>query len=100
VCGLGSWGGEGLGEVVGAGAGLDDGAVEGESVHDRGAEPWARSSGSKPANQVNHAAVAAMSEVGIDMSSQIPAVHTTDGVQGSDVVVIIGCGDICPFFPL
>ncbi|WFR82746.1 arsenate reductase ArsC [Arthrobacter sp. Y-9] len=58
-----------------------------------------RSAGSQPADQVNPAAVAAMAEVGIDMSAEIPKVLTTEAVQESDVVITMGCGDTCPYFP-
>ncbi len=58
-----------------------------------------RSAGSIPGDQVNPAAVAAMAEVGIDISDQRPKVLTTDAVQSSDVVITMGCGDACPIFP-
>jgi arsenate reductase len=58
-----------------------------------------RSAGSVPGDQVNPAAVAAMAEVGIDISDQRPRVLTTDAVEASDVVVTMGCGDACPVFP-
>jgi arsenate reductase len=58
-----------------------------------------RSAGSAPADQVNPAAVAAMAEDGIDMSDQSPKLLTTDSVQVSDVVITMGCGDVCPVFP-
>ena len=58
-----------------------------------------RSAGSQPADQVNPAAVAAMAEEGIDIAAQIPKVLTTEAVQDSDVVVTMGCGDTCPYFP-
>ncbi|MGV2952810.1 arsenate reductase ArsC [Glutamicibacter sp. AGC46] len=58
-----------------------------------------RSTGSAPADSVNPAAVEAMKEVGIDMSAEIPKVLTTEAVQDSDVVITMGCGDACPFFP-
>ncbi|MGW0172272.1 arsenate reductase ArsC [Rhodococcus sp. NPDC003322] len=58
-----------------------------------------RSAGSAPAESVNPAAVAAMAEVGIDISAQSPKVLTTDAVQTSDVVITMGCGDTCPWFP-
>ena len=57
-----------------------------------------RSAGSLPGDQVNPSAVAAMAEVGIDISSQTPKVLTTDAVQASDVVITMGCGDACPIF--
>jgi arsenate reductase (thioredoxin) len=58
-----------------------------------------RSAGSLPAEQVNPAAVAAMAEVGIDLTDQRPKVLTTDAVEASDVVITMGCGDVCPVFP-
>ena len=58
-----------------------------------------RSAGSMPADQVNPAAVAAMAEVGIDITAERPKVLTTEAVQSSDVVVTMGCGDACPIFP-
>ncbi|GAA5042065.1 arsenate reductase ArsC [Nocardia callitridis] len=58
-----------------------------------------RSAGSEPAAEVNPAAVQAMAEIGIDISTEIPKVLTVDAVQDSDVVITMGCGDTCPFFP-
>ncbi len=58
-----------------------------------------RSAGSAPADAVNPAAVRAMAEVGIDISNQSPKILTTDAVEASDVVITMGCGDTCPFFP-
>jgi arsenate reductase (thioredoxin) len=58
-----------------------------------------RSAGSLPADQVNPAAVAAMAEVGIDLTGQQPTVLTVEAVEASDVVVTMGCGDACPVFP-
>ena len=58
-----------------------------------------RSAGSQPADAVNPAAVEAMSEVGIDLSAEIPKVLTTEAVRDSDVVITMGCGDSCPNFP-
>ncbi|WP_369272333.1 arsenate reductase ArsC [Streptomyces sp. R11] len=58
-----------------------------------------RSAGSLPGDQVNPAAVAAMDEVGIDISAAQPKVLTTEAVQASDYVITMGCGDACPIFP-
>ena len=58
-----------------------------------------RSAGSTPADAVNSAVVQAMREVGIDISREVPKVLTTEAVQASDVVITMGCGDTCPFFP-
>ncbi len=57
------------------------------------------SAGSQPADQVNPAAVQAMAEDGIDIASEQPKVLTTEAVQESDVVITMGCGDECPFYP-
>ncbi|MGW3102935.1 arsenate reductase ArsC [Streptomyces sp. NPDC001100] len=58
-----------------------------------------RSAGSAPADAVNPAVVAAMAEVGIDVSAETPKVLTTEAVRSSDVVITMGCGDACPVFP-
>ena len=58
-----------------------------------------RSAGSTPADQINPVAVEAMREVGIDITAEQPKVLTTEAVQASDVVITMGCGDACPFFP-
>ncbi|MEO7745311.1 MAG: arsenate reductase ArsC [Actinomycetota bacterium] len=58
-----------------------------------------RSAGSAPRDAVNPAAVEAMAEVGVDISTQSPKVLTVDAVQASDVVISMGCGDACPIFP-
>ena len=57
------------------------------------------SAGSAPANEVNPAALAAMLEEGIDMSAEQPKILTDDAVQASDVVITMGCGDTCKFYP-
>ena len=58
-----------------------------------------RSAGSAPADTVNPAVVEAMAELGIDISTAVPKVLTTEAVQSSDVVITMGCGDACPVFP-
>ncbi|MFD0274104.1 arsenate reductase ArsC [Kitasatospora sp. NPDC127111] len=58
-----------------------------------------RSAGSLPGDQVNPSAVAAMAELGIDISGQKPKILTTEAVQASDYVITMGCGDACPYFP-
>jgi len=58
-----------------------------------------RSAGSQPADQVNQIAVQAMAEVGIDIAAEQPKVLTPESVQASDVVITMGCGDACPFYP-
>ena len=58
-----------------------------------------RSAGSMPAEQINPVAVEAMLELGIDIRAEKPKVLTTDAVEQSDVVITMGCGDVCPFFP-
>lgn len=58
-----------------------------------------RSAGTAPADQINPVAVAAMAELGIDITAEAPKVLTADTVQTSDVVITMGCGDTCPYFP-
>ena len=58
-----------------------------------------RSAGSAPGHTVNPIAVAAMAERGIDISAAQPKVLTDGEVESSDVVVTMGCGDVCPFYP-
>ncbi|MEU9045643.1 MULTISPECIES: arsenate reductase ArsC [unclassified Kitasatospora] len=58
-----------------------------------------RSAGSAPAGTVNPAVVEALREVGIDISAETPKILTTEAVQASDVVITMGCGDACPYFP-
>ena len=58
-----------------------------------------RSAGSAPANTINPMVVEAMREEGIDITDQKPKILTTESVEASDVVITMGCGDVCPFFP-
>lgn len=58
-----------------------------------------RSAGTQPAHEVNPVVVEAMKEKGIDLFGAIPKVLTTEAVQDSDVVITMGCGDACPYFP-
>ena len=57
------------------------------------------SAGSAPKDSINPVAVAAMAEVGIDIANNVPKVLTPEAVQMSDVVITMGCGDACPFYP-
>ena len=57
------------------------------------------SAGSMPGDRVNPVAVQAMAEEGIDIAGAQPKVLTTEAVQESDVVITMGCGDACPFYP-
>jgi arsenate reductase len=58
-----------------------------------------RSAGTEPADRVNPVAVQAMAEVGIDITGQQPTVLDHDAARDSDVIVTMGCGDTCPYFP-
>ena len=58
-----------------------------------------RSAGSTPADEINPAVIAAMDEVGVDLSKEFPKPLTTEVVEAADVVVTMGCGDACPVFP-
>jgi protein-tyrosine-phosphatase len=66
---------------------LSDGAVE------------VRSAGTMPASQVHPVVVQAMAEVGIDLAGVRPRVLTEEAAKASDVVITMGCGDECPFYP-
>jgi len=57
------------------------------------------SAGSAPKDSINPVAVAAMAEVGIDISNNSPKILTPEAVQQSDAVITMGCGDACPFYP-
>ncbi len=58
-----------------------------------------RSAGSDPADRLNPAVVAAMAEVGIDLSKAFPKPLTDQAVRAADVVITMGCGDACPIYP-
>ncbi|ORC04253.1 heat-shock protein HtpX [Mycobacterium persicum] len=58
-----------------------------------------RSAGTEPADRINPVAVVAMAELGIDLTSATPKALTPQAVQTSDVVITMGCGDACPYFP-
>ena len=58
-----------------------------------------RSGGSEPGDQINPVAIAAMAEEDIDISKGVPQLMTTESVKASDVVITMGCGDVCPIFP-
>jgi protein-tyrosine-phosphatase len=58
-----------------------------------------RSAGSSPADEIHPAVLAAMDEVGVDMSEELPKPLTDEVVRAADVVVTMGCGDACPIYP-
>lgn len=58
-----------------------------------------RSAGSAPADTINPAVREAMLEEGIDITAEKPKILTDEAVQASDVVITMGCGDTCPFYP-
>jgi arsenate reductase len=58
-----------------------------------------RSAGTEPADNINPAALTAMAEIGIDLASAAPKILTGQAVHTSDVVITMGCGDTCPYFP-
>ena len=57
------------------------------------------SAGSAPKESINPVAIEAMLEKGIDIANRKPKILTTESVQASDVVITMGCGDACPFYP-
>jgi arsenate reductase (thioredoxin) len=58
-----------------------------------------RSAGSEPADRINPAVVAALAEVGLDVTKQFPKPLTDQAVRAADVVITMGCGDACPVYP-
>jgi arsenate reductase len=58
-----------------------------------------RSAGSAPADRINPAVVQVMDEVGIDLSKEVPKPLSEEAVRTADVVITMGCGDACPFYP-
>jgi len=58
-----------------------------------------RTAGSSPADQINPGVIAAMSEIGVDMSEEFPKPLTNEVVRAADVVITMGCGDACPIYP-
>ena len=68
-------------------------------THLAGDRAVAWSGGSEPGNEINPAAIAAMAEIGIDITGEFPKPWTDEIVQAADVVITMGCGDACPVFP-
>ncbi|MCU1462482.1 MAG: protein-tyrosine-phosphatase [Acidimicrobiales bacterium] len=68
-------------------------------THLAGDRALAWSGGSEPADEINPSAVAAMAEVGIDITGEFPKPWTDEIVRAADVVITMGCGDACPFYP-
>jgi len=64
-----------------------------------GGDVLVRSAGSEPAERLNPRVVEALAEIGLDISREFPKPLTDDAVRAADVVVTMGCGDTCPFFP-
>lgn len=69
------------------------------TAHLSGGRVHVRSAGSMPAHELNPEVVAAMAELGLDMSHEFPKPLTDDVVQAADVVITMGCGDACPVYP-
>jgi protein-tyrosine-phosphatase len=67
--------------------------------HRAGGAVHVRSAGSDPADRLNPAVVQAMTEVGLDISKEFPKPLTDEAVRAADVVITMGCGDACPFYP-
>jgi arsenate reductase len=67
--------------------------------HLAGDQVLVKSAGSEPADQINPAAVAAMAEVGIDITAAVPRLLDYGTAYAADVIVTMGCGDACPVFP-
>ncbi len=70
-----------------------------DTHHLSGGRVEVRSAGSAPADSINPAVREALLEEGIDISAEKPKILTTEAVEASDVVITMGCGDTCPYFP-
>lgn len=68
-------------------------------AHHRGGAVEVHSAGSAPADEINPAVRQAMAEIGVDQAAAQPKLPTTDAVEPFDVVITMGCGDVCPIFP-
>jgi arsenate reductase len=68
-------------------------------IHLAGDRIEVRSAGTEPAEHLNPTVVTAMSELGIDITALTPKLLTDEAVQSSDIVITMGCGDSCPYFP-
>lgn len=64
-----------------------------------GNEVHVRSAGSEPANEINPAVRTVIDEMGLDLSQEFPKPLTDDAVRAADVVITMGCGDVCPVYP-
>ena len=73
--------------------------AQGWLSHLAGDQVEVRSAGSAPAETINPSAVQAMAEVGIDITNQTPKILTYEAAEASDVIITMGCGDVCPTFP-
>lgn len=67
--------------------------------HLSGGKVQVRSAGSTPANEINPRVIEAVAELGLDLSHEFPKPLTDEAVRAADVVITMGCGDTCPFFP-
>jgi len=68
-------------------------------AHHAGDRITVRSAGTAPADTINPAVIAVMNEIGIDLTAAEPKKLTNASVEASDVVITMGCGDECPFYP-
>jgi protein-tyrosine-phosphatase len=68
-------------------------------AHLAGEDGVAWSGGSEPGKEINPSAIAAMAEVGIDITGEFPKPWTDEVVRSADAVITMGCGDACPFYP-
>ena len=70
-------------------------------AHHGGDRVVVRSAGTAPADTINPAVVEAMTELGIDLhaTGAHPKKLSDAAVEASDVVITMGCGDNCPYYP-
>ncbi|MDQ3106559.1 MAG: phosphotyrosine protein phosphatase [Actinomycetota bacterium] len=68
-------------------------------AHHGGDRVAVRSAGSVPGHTINPSVRAVLAERGLDISAEVPKLLTDEAARGADVIVTMGCGDECPFFP-
>jgi arsenate reductase (thioredoxin) len=58
-----------------------------------------RSAGSEPSGSVNPMVAEVLAERGLSTDHEVPTLLDSDLVQEADVVITMGCGETCPFYP-
>ena len=67
--------------------------------HLSGGRVHLRTAGSAPVDQINPQVSQVLAECGIDLTEAYPKPLTDEVVRAADVIVTMGCGDVCPIYP-